>query len=470
MDDRFQRPAWWTLASVALGMLLVMPLLAGCAGADCTTSSDCAADQICQAGACAERCADDGDCETNRVCRAGVCELLPRCNEPSDCAGGEVCDDGVCRAQRAECDGDSDCPPSFTCFEGGCYAPGTAPGSGGCAGCQNGEACIDGECVPLDAGTPDVAPADVTPEDAPIATDAEDADDADDAPEPEDTADADAPMTPEVGDDADPVDVVDDAPADVPPEDVAPDLVEDTVADPDTGCRGAADCPEDQICIGGVCTEVPADTGPDVADTSPDTVTCEGAGTRTLGELCSAAADCCSDQCFGIEPRGVCTELCDTWSDCNPEGVARPLFCYTGGGPASQLCAESSYLDACTNRNQCLGGVPGMVCRIPSFVTGLGRCTYQCGATDECAPGSACGPVDLANGTPPAAYVNLCTPVGTPCATFADCLSGLCLEDDAGPNYCTAFCDLGDTASCPSGFVCVGGIDGTLPGFGACVR
>jgi hypothetical protein len=66
--------------------------------------------------------------------------------------------------------------------------------------------------------------------------------------------------------------------------------------------------------------------------------------------------------------------------------------------------------------------------------------------------------------------VNLCTPVGTPCTTFADCLSGLCLEDDAGPDYCTAFCDLADPGSCPDGFVCVGGIDGTLPGYGACVR
>ncbi len=441
-------------AIVVFGVLLAATL-SSCAGSDCDRSSDCGAGQICQAGSCADRCTSESDCESNRVCRAGVCELLPRCTNGDDCAGGEVCEDGICREQTAECDGDSDCPPNFTCFEGGCFPPGTRDvGSGGCAGCENGETCIDGECVRLDAGSADADDAtseqDAATSDADAGT--EDAADAEDTtPDAADvTADPDGDSDPDV--DSDP--------------DIDSDSDIDSSADADAGCTGSADCPDGQICLGGVCSDPPTDTGADVA---PEVVECVGTGRGQLGERCSAAADCCSDRCFGAAPNGVCSEACGSWADCNPDGVATELFCYHGGGPSTQFCAESVYLDVCTNINQCFGGAEGILCRIPDFATGLGRCTYQCGATDECDPTSACGPVDLANGIGAPAYVNMCAPVGTPCATFRDCLSGLCLEDDAGPNYCTAYCDAADPASCPTGFGCVTGIAGTLPGFGACI-
>lgn len=456
------------------GALLLMLVAHGCASGDCTSSSDCAADQLCQAGSCVDRCASNNDCEANRVCRAGVCELLPRCTTTSDCAGGEVCDDGICRAQVEECDGDSDCPPNFTCFEGGCYAPGTRPdaGDGGCVGCANGETCIDGECVRLDAGRPDadaVADADEDTDEPDVEADA-DADDADAAADAGDDADEDAEVDADDASDADDVSEDADADADATP-DTAPDadVMPDAPVDADTGCRGSADCPDGQICLGGVCSDPPSDV---VEDTAPDVeeevIECVGSGTGQLGDRCGRAADCCNDQCFGAEPNGVCTQSCGEWDDCNPEGVPRELFCYRGGGPSTQFCTESIYLDACSNVNQCFGGVPGMVCRIPG-AAGLGRCTYECGASDECRGDSACGPVDLANGVGSPVYRNLCTPVGTPCATFRDCLSGLCLEDDAGPNYCTAYCDPVDPESCPTGFGCVTGIDGTIAGYGACI-
>lgn len=464
----------------ARGMMLVfgvlLALIAGCAQGECSADGDCALDQICQAGSCATRCETDDDCSSVRECRGGVCSLPIRCASAADCPAGEICEGGQCTAQTEECASSAECPPNFTCFEGGCYAPGTLPGedAGGCVNCQNGEACIDGDCVPLDAGDAgdedtvleDADPEDTSEDSSPDDTDLDDSgEDADDTG-PDDTG----------PDDTGPEDTgPEDSGADTGPDDTTPDTPE---VEEDAGCTGAGDCGPGEACFGGECVPV-SDTSPDVADAEEDVLECSGEGTRAFGELCTSEGQCCEPPCAAITPagsdigRGVCSRPCDTFADCNPDGLERELMCYTGGGIESQFCLESAYMNLCSEVGDCTGGLPGFVCRIPSF-PGTGRCTWQCESNVDCrGSDSICTPVDLANGVGEAVYANLCVPVGTLCNDFRDCPSGLCLVDDEDPEfvpYCTAWCVAGAPNACPDGFACAPELNTPeLPGFGACV-
>ena len=462
--------AWRPGALLALALALAASgLTAGCATSACEADGDCALDELCQAGECATRCATDDDCSAARECRDGVCALPTRCTSASDCPADQICEGGLCQTQTEECASSVDCPPNFVCFEGGCYAPGTLPdqSDGDCEGCRNGEVCIDGSCVPLDAGGAEDA--DAASEDAA----SEDAGDEDADDEDAETEDTDVMSEDAASEDAD------DAGEDVALEDAEPEDTAGEVAD-DAGCRGSADCPPGSACFGGEC--LPVDTGDAdgaTPDAAPDAVECSGEGTRAFGELCTSEGQCCEPPCAAITPagsdvgRGVCSRPCDGFADCNPAGLARELMCYTGGGVASQFCLESTYLDPCTEVADCAGGIPGFVCRIPSF-PGAGRCTWQCTSNADCrAADSICSPVDLTNGLTAPEYLNMCVPVGTPCVDYRDCPSGLCLIDDEDPTfvpYCTAWCQVGAAGACPEGFGCAPDLNTPdLPGFGACV-
>lgn len=406
------------LAAAALFAAVAAFALVGCGSDDCANDAECGLGRYCQAGTCANYCASDLDCPPGRFCDDGYCVTPTRCTGQEDCPSGTSCESGICVRQEAECRLNSECPPNFTCCEGGCYPPGSESPAclAACAedrDCAEGEQCADGRC------TPDVGP------DAGPDTDASD-----------------------VSDDPDTADDV----AEDPAEDVAPDTTPDTT--PDSAPDIEQDTPPDAD------SDATEDAAP---DTPPDTDRCEGRDDGQLGERCVAAADCCNGLCFGNADAGlgVCTDVCDSYRDCNPVGGAgTELFCYREPTIGAPLCAVSDYGESCFDGGDCIDG--------RCLVSASSRqCTYRCDSTADCPSGEACGLVNFdVGGTEAPQWV--CTPIGgTPCLPSSDCLSGTCLYDDeTGVGYCSTICDADDAAACPSPFVCTelpDGVGGVLP-------
>jgi len=402
------------LIRVYVFVVAAVALAPGCGSERCDRDDDCDFGQFCQAGTCANYCESDGDCPTGRYCADGYCVAPTRCADATDCVAGTVCEGGFCRRQEAECRLDSECPPNFRCCEGGCYSPGEALSA--CLSpcvedreCSEGQACLDGRCrdVSTDAGqVSDAAVSDASPDAG------------------EDTPATDTPAT-------------DTAAVDTPATDTP-----------------AADSPAVDTPIS------PPDVTP---DPEPDVDLCEGRADGQLGERCTGADDCCNGLCFGNADagRGVCTEICDSFRDCNPLGAGgAALFCYREPTLEAPLCALSDYGASCFGAGDCVDGR----CLVQ---TSSRQCTYRCATTGDCPSGEACGLVNFdVGGTETPEWV--CTPIGaSPCRVASDCLSGTCLSDDeSGVSYCSTICHVADPGACPSPFVCTelpDGAGGTLP-------
>jgi hypothetical protein len=144
----------------------------------CVNDSNCAADEICEDGACEQApppCTSNGECELGDSCVGGYClppcppegndgcapgeedagdgcdaeaccggyhDNNPPCVADSQCEGGNICDDGVCVPPETPCD--VSCPSGEECVEGVCE-----PGGNPCledSECAGGEVCVDGHC------------------------------------------------------------------------------------------------------------------------------------------------------------------------------------------------------------------------------------------------------------------------------------------------------------------------------------
>lgn len=438
-----------------LGALSLL-LLTGCAvdgpPAPCAQDDDCRNGQLCQTGTCFDRCGTTADCTSGRGCQQGLCVPLQTCNETRTCPAGTVCEANLCQIQQPECARDSECPPGLRCRDGACLL---APGA--CVtrdDCRSGERCVDNACEiapPLVDAGPDVGedpdtepPPDTTVPDVAVEVDATpppDVDAPDTTPDVPDTTlpDGDADTVPDVdpdtSDDAPDLPIV---PACVSPTDCPPgEVCTDGTCGPAPECFTAADCLVGQLCTDGDC----------VLD--PDYDPCDGRGDGRLGQTCAGAAACCNGLCLGNPRTGVgrCTDVCDTWRDCNPVGTGiTDQFCYRATGLPEPLCAQSDFRVTCTGGSGCLG----QNC-LSTTQGGRSTCTWTCRNAGDCPSGSACMGFPAGGGT---AYV--CTPIGEgPCnGNGRLCFGTYCLTSDidSSVNYCTSSCRT--TFDCPEGWDC----------------
>jgi hypothetical protein len=398
-----------TVYTTSFGRLLfVVPIalaaaLAGCGddGAECSAPSDCLVDEICQAGECIPTCEDSTDCTRDRACQDGVCVERARCTENDDCQSGFVCEYRLCVEQSAECSRDSDCPPNFTCYEGGCYPP--LPSDAGDAG-----------------GDTDT---DVSLEDAGVDTEIDV-----------------------------PVDTVDESDPDITTDDVAPE------------CTRGSDCTFPEVCLAGQCViegEVDAGGGDggvcegtgdrefgELCDRSADCCTnlCVGRfdedygvctqpctsyascnpGGEFLSEMfcsrtrdgnlcaiatwqypCDGAIDCSGGVClkaaYGF-PSSGCSWQCTTTADCVPGSVCGTIE--VAGGSVARACVPiggecGGLLGPEFGFAECLSGL----CNIDDAI-GIGYCTATCDRAD---PNSCPAPYTCTNPDPANPAIYACT-------------------------------------------------------------
>ena len=111
----------------------------------CTSSSQCAAGQVCLGGSCVASpvCTSNAQCAPGEVCVSGACVAAPGCTSSAQCAAGQVCQRGACVAAPG-CTSSAQCAPGQVCQAGACV---TLSGCTSSAQCAPGEACQAGRCV-----------------------------------------------------------------------------------------------------------------------------------------------------------------------------------------------------------------------------------------------------------------------------------------------------------------------------------
>ncbi len=226
-------------------------------------------------GAEGDPCDDQDPCTEDDACTADfVCE-----GTPIDCDDMNECTDDSCDSATGECvnanntnpcdDGDA-CTENDTCADGAC--------AGEDVMCEDGEVCDpnSGDCVSV----------------------CETADDCDDDNECTDDA---CEINEGVG-------VCVNAPIDPDMECDDGDACTQNTCDPTDGCQNPpVECPGDQTCVDGECTDAPPCTEDAQCD---DGVFCNGAEV-CVDEVCQAGADPCGDTmctCEGEDQEAICEE------------------------------------------------------------------------------------------------------------------------------------------------------------------
>jgi len=225
-------------------------------------------------------------------------------------------------------------------------------------------------------------------------------------------------------------------------------------------CQAARDCLDvPPVCLGArnTCT-----TDEQCCGFSGATATCTRQSCcKTKGALCSSAAECCSEGCFGNPPAcggkacvetgaacqddqecctGVCladTKVCG--SACLPVDFqcSQGAECCTGtclnGLCRKSDCAQGSEL-CLADGDCCIGG-----CDDALGICGTGGClpeTTPCSTSnDKCCGGSFCDPAALR-----CANTTACTTNGVDCSVDDEC--------------CSLYCDSGKCACAPTGTPC----------------
>ena len=217
----------------------------------------------------------------------------------------------------------------------------------------------------------------------------------------------------------------------------------------DDRCAETSDCPTGQTCEFGFCTGGSTDGSTDGSSGGSEPDDCNGNDDGLLGDSCNEASDCCNGLCLGdpASAQGFCTEICNSYADCNPVGFNHEMWCLDAGEDGS-LCAFSDFQQSCDLATDCVG-------QICLKSTSDSSCSVECSSGDMCPPGTACGLVSANDGAGGASTIQTCTPIGSACAISSDCLSGTCIGDDeTGIAYCTAFCSANDATACPTNYNC----------------
>lgn len=407
----------------------------------CTTSADCSLeDQACINGSCVvPPCASNGDCPSGEECNlsTGRC-FVPPCRSDNDCASNQVCDNGTCRRPWGDCavckpcSSGSDCPGSGVCqpiTQGGdpvcvvlCGTDGICPGDSVCFSIpnQNVSICLNedvnqrGPCHDdYVCGAEDLCEG-VSCSDGQI-------------------CDPRSGTCVSRGGGSD------------PGTDQACDICEPCSEDSDCqsgacaffdgkssgyctqSCAGDGDCPGESSCIAAhgssgvinLCLNPDANQG-----VCPSSFSCEGGGVCPSGtrrnpetgaceseaEGCTICNRCTNDascgdgsNCLLINDEAVCTQSCDSSSDCPGDSQ-----CYDLGGaryclnPAANdgICPQSYTCDmgdddhyvpqycpiceACSEDSHC--GPSGRCLSI----NGSSLCTANCDTSDDCEGDSVC--------------------------------------------------------------------------------
>lgn len=233
----------------------------------------------------------------------------------------------------------------------------------------------------------------------------------------------------------------------------------------DEQCLRPSDCEDGYMCLNNECVvdedsgtadAIATDSSSDSTGDDPsesDSGACEGRDNGQLGDSCTGSSDCCNGLCLGNTEvgRGICTERCVTYDDCNPVGLPGEYHCMAGVD--GSLCVASDYGNVCENATNCVGGrcIKGW---------GTSSCTFECTSGSQCPAGSGCGTVTIIYSDESTEDVVVCAPVGTNCTVddlgFTDCVSGMCITDgvDDPTGFCSLWCNQADSTACPAGFRC----------------
>ena len=188
----------------------------------------------------------------------------------------------------------------------------------------------------------------------------------------------------------------------------------------DEGAFGPPACPSGQVCLDGLC--------------SPDNTASK------LGSPCEHDTDCApEDFClqpalFGEEGTAVCARACCSSSECDrttAPAKSEPFVCWTPDAGGGSFCRLASALGR-GGTGEAKAGEPctlGQQCRSGSCTAGT--CADACCSDANCASaGARCQVLDGASNG--ARWSCAATPVATlgflePCASDAQCISGLCI-------------------------------------------
>lgn len=310
----------------------------------CTCREDCPGNQACIAGQCGDpigACSSDCECAAPAVCgESSQCEIAaPDPCAAVECADDEVCEGGACVPAGAACD-----PP-----------------------CELGDSCVDGVCVPANAGAALCAPC---------------------AENDECGGPTDACITLPAGGG------------------ICGTSCPDDSACPDGyACRASSTGLGNQcVPIGGECGGC-LDAGCGVGEfCDPFTLACasltDTCGPCTIDEACGEGAACVQ---YGGER--VCLDLCEPGDLCEDNFGCATIAAINGSAcaPSSGSCSGSG---CATSVEEC--AAEGLVLD-PS----LCRCV-DCITADDCPAGQQC----TAGGS--------CVVGGNPCGSTADCPGGYC--------------------------------------------
>jgi hypothetical protein len=418
-----------------------------CSGSCVTGSTNaCPAGQVCDpSGQCVlppAQCGSNSmtpNCPPGAQCINGACVAL--CNANTICAQGLVCDlqRGLCvppGPPTPQCASDRDCPQGAQCLNGlcisGCGANGMTcppgevcdPTRGLCVpgnppppactatqGCPNGDACVNGVCVPscTSAGNVGCPP----------------------------------------GTQCDPN--------------------RNVCVPVPTGCGTAGQaCSNGQVCLNGQCVAACTATGsitcPQGSSCDPTTGACvPNPGQCSANGACAPGEVCVGGRCvWGCNATG--SNGCPPGSQCDPtvgQCVPTPTGCGSGTVTCTngQVCVNNQCLAACTATGS-MGCPSGTACDpntgacVPSQ-TGCGSNGATCSNGQVCLNGqcvtscNTAGTVGCPSGSQCDATTGQCVPTPTGCGSNTSCSNGQVCINGQCLSSCTA-----TGMTCPQGTQC----------------